>query len=103
MIMSLVTVVRPRAMTSPTLRSSKWRRLAVTGFIVARFYPAPPLNAPARVSGLTCVLDNGLARYRIGNAEPAAQILENTANVIEELNHLRPRGDDALKAVPLAD
>ena len=42
MIISLVTVVCPSWMTSPSARSSKWRRSLVTGLVMHLPYTSTP-------------------------------------------------------------
>jgi iron(III) transport system permease protein len=71
----------------------------------------PPVLAPAapgadawRTAGATWLgVQDDLAGDGVGQAEPAAQILQCVAKRVEHRNHLRPCGGEALERVPLAD
>jgi hypothetical protein len=47
--------------------------------------------------------DYYLAGHRIGDTEPASQILKRVAEQIEDAAHLRPRCNNLLKRIPLAN
>lgn len=48
-------------------------------------------------------LHHHFAGNRVGEAEPAAEVLEMLAHRVENAAHQRPRGDDILEARPFAD
>ena len=69
---------------------------------VSSFSFSSPTSLPSP-SACRLQADDGLARDRIGDAEPAAEIFEMIAEAVEQADHLRPRVSEFLHTGPFAD